>query len=40
MVYPTVGRLADALAEDHSAVEFEEALEQLLERIALIQSEA
>jgi AcrR family transcriptional regulator len=40
MEYPTVGRLADALAEDHSAIEFEEALEQLLERIALIQSEA
>jgi AcrR family transcriptional regulator len=40
MVYPTVGRLSDALAEDHSAVEFEEALEQLLERIALVRSES
>lgn len=39
MVFPTVDRLSDALAEDHSAVEFEEALEQLLERIALVQSE-
>ena len=40
MVYPTVARLADALAENHSAVEFEEALEQLLERIALVKSES
>ncbi len=40
MVYPTVARLSGALGEDHSAVEFEEALEQLLERIALIQSES
>jgi|1186.fasta_scaffold05098_4 AcrR family transcriptional regulator len=40
MVYPTVGRLSDALGEDHSAIEFEESLEQLLERIALIQSES
>jgi AcrR family transcriptional regulator len=40
MVYPTVDRLSDALAEDHSAVEFEESLEELLERIALIQSES
>ena len=40
MVYATVGRLADALAENHSAVEFEEALEQLLERIALVKSES
>ncbi len=39
MVYPTVERLSKALAEDHSAVEFEEALEELLERIALIRSE-
>jgi AcrR family transcriptional regulator len=40
MGFPTVDRLADALAEDHSAVEFEEALEELLDRIALIQTES
>jgi AcrR family transcriptional regulator len=40
MTYPTVERLSKALAEDHSVVEFEEALEELLERIALIRSEA
>jgi AcrR family transcriptional regulator len=40
MPYPTVDRLSDALAEDHSAVEFEEALEELLNRIALIKSES
>jgi AcrR family transcriptional regulator len=39
MTYPTIGRLSDALAEDQSALEFEDALEQLLERIALVQSE-
>jgi AcrR family transcriptional regulator len=38
--YPTVFRLGTALAENHSAVEFEEALEELLGRIALIQSES
>jgi hypothetical protein len=32
--------LGDALSEDHSAVEFEESLENLLNRIALIQSES
>lgn len=37
--YPSVARLGGALAEDHSAVEFEESLENLLERIALIRSE-
>jgi AcrR family transcriptional regulator len=37
--YPAVQRLSGALAEDHSAVEFEEALENLLERIAQVQSE-
>ena len=37
--YPSVSRLGDALAEDHAAVEFEESLENLLDRIALIQSE-
>jgi AcrR family transcriptional regulator len=40
MTFPTVERLSEALGEDHSAVEFEEALEELLERIALIQSES
>jgi len=35
--YPHVSRLSDELAEDHSAVEFEESLEILLDRIALIQ---
>jgi AcrR family transcriptional regulator len=38
LTFPTIARLSDALAEDHSAVEFEEALEDLLNRIALIQS--
>jgi AcrR family transcriptional regulator len=38
--YDTVRRLCDALAENHSAVEFEEALEELLDRIALIRSES
>jgi AcrR family transcriptional regulator len=37
--YPSVRRLRDALAEDHSAVEFEESLENLLDRIALIRAE-
>lgn len=35
--YPHVARLSDDLAEDHSAAEFEESLENLLDRIALIQ---
>lgn len=39
MVYPTVGRLSGSLGEDHSAVEFEEALEELLNRVALMQAE-
>jgi AcrR family transcriptional regulator len=39
MVYETVGRLSGALAEDHSAAEFEEALEDLLNRLALVQAE-
>jgi len=38
--YPTVQRLRASLAEDHSAVEFEESLEELLNRIALLQSES
>jgi len=37
--YPNVRRLRPALSEDHSAVEFEESLENLLERMALIRSE-
>jgi AcrR family transcriptional regulator len=40
LTHPTVGRLSKALAEDHSAIEFEEALEELLDRIALIRSES
>jgi AcrR family transcriptional regulator len=38
--YPTVQRLSGSLAEDHSAVEFEESLEELLNRIALLQAES
>ena len=37
--HPVVVRLGKALAEDRSAEEFEVALEELLERIALLQSE-
>jgi AcrR family transcriptional regulator len=37
--YPTVRRLRPALTEDHAAREFEESLEDLLDRIARIQSE-
>jgi AcrR family transcriptional regulator len=37
--YPTVHRLRSALAEDHAAAEFEEALEGLLDRIALLRAE-
>lgn len=37
--HPTVRRLRDSLAEDHSAEEFEEALEDLLNRIELIRME-
>ncbi len=36
---PTVKRLRGALSEDHAAIEFEEALEELLGRMALIRSE-
>jgi AcrR family transcriptional regulator len=36
--FPTVARLRPALSEDHSAVEFEDALESLIERISLMQS--
>jgi AcrR family transcriptional regulator len=37
--HPTVARLRSALAEDHAAEEFEESLESLLDRIALIKVE-
>lgn len=36
---PTVERLRVSLSEDHAAVEFEEALENLLDRMALLRSE-
>ncbi|WP_134738902.1 TetR/AcrR family transcriptional regulator C-terminal domain-containing protein [Nocardioides sp. 503] len=36
--YPTVRRLRRPLSEDHAAVEFEDALEELLARMALIQA--
>src|SRR4051794_18842025 len=39
MVYPTVDRLQGPLGEDHSAEEFEVALEDLLNRLALLQSQ-
>lgn len=38
--YPSVRRLRQALSEDHAALEFEDALENLLERMALIRSES
>jgi len=34
--YPTVQRLREALSEDHAGVEFEEALEELLNRLNLM----
>ena len=34
--WPTVGRLREGLTEDHAAAEFEEALEDLLDRMSLI----
>lgn len=37
--YPAVKRLRPMLSEDHSAVEFEEALEELLNRMALLKQE-
>lgn len=37
--FPTVERLRRQLAEDHAAVEFEEALEELLNRLALVRQE-
>lgn len=38
-MYPTVRRLREHLSEDQAAVEFEESLEELLQRIALMLSE-
>jgi AcrR family transcriptional regulator len=38
--FPTLKRLRTPLSEDHSAVEFEEALEELLQRIALMHANA
>jgi AcrR family transcriptional regulator len=38
--YPVVRRLQRQLREDHSAEEFEESLEELLNRIALMKSES
>jgi AcrR family transcriptional regulator len=37
--YPHVQRLRASLSEDHSAVEFEEALEELLNRMTIIRNE-
>jgi AcrR family transcriptional regulator len=37
--YPHVRKLKSALSEDHSAIEFEESLEELLNRIAMMTSE-
>ncbi|MCP3420407.1 TetR/AcrR family transcriptional regulator C-terminal domain-containing protein [Nocardioides pinisoli] len=37
--YPTVARLRDALSEDRSAIEFEEALEALLDRMTVVRNE-
>lgn len=38
--YPTLARLRPSLSEDHAAVEFEEALEELLQRIELMHANA
>jgi len=38
--YPNVQRLSNSLAEDHSATEFEEALENLLDRLQLLLTES
>lgn len=38
--YPTVARLRGPLSEDHSGAEFEVALEDLLNRLALVRSES
>ena len=36
--YPTVARLRSSLSEDHAAIEFEDALDELVTRIALMTS--
>jgi AcrR family transcriptional regulator len=36
--FPTIARLRKPLSEDHSAVEFEESLEELLQRLTLIRN--
>jgi AcrR family transcriptional regulator len=36
--FPTISRLRGPLSEDHAAVEFEEALEELLQRMTLIRN--
>jgi AcrR family transcriptional regulator len=38
--YPTLARLRADLSEDHAAIEFEEALEELLQRIELMHANA
>jgi AcrR family transcriptional regulator len=37
--YPTLRRLGSSLAEDHSRAEFEESLENLLDRLALLRAD-
>ena len=37
--YPHVERMREALSEDHAATEFEESLENLIERMALVRNE-
>ncbi|KQW50942.1 hypothetical protein ASC77_25115 [Nocardioides sp. Root1257] len=37
--YPSIRRLKSQLREDHSAIEFEDSLENLLQRPALIRTE-
>jgi len=34
--YPTVRRLRSGLSEDHAGIEFEESLENLLDRLGLL----
>ena len=38
--YPNVRRLSEPLRENHAGVEFEDSLEDLLQRLALIRSES
>ena len=37
--HPTVQRLRQELSQDHAAAEFEEALEELLQRMTLLRTE-